>query len=525
MKDLAVALCRVSTPEQKLNNSLNRQEQKCREAEAELGAEIAKWISGDISSKVGRNYDRPDLVEAFEFGRNNPQVKYLIVDEVDRFMRSTMEMGYWITKFDREAGMKVHFAANPELNNDDARSRLLLSLDGYKAEGSNEERQRKSINGHIQAIKEGRYTFPPKPGYIASEVPGIHVRHPITFTPLQTAFKEVASGLYTPLEAMKRLKVTEFGKYYKRWDIAKFRQFGTDPYYVGVLEVDRQVKIRNEHGLHEPMITHEEHERLKEVLLSKYRPRGASKQYNPEFPMNKLLVCEDCGCKLTGSRKHTGFRRENGKPRNTINYYWKYRCRGCGKEFHRLDVHTNITEHFDKFEYTGHHENDFIKALETVWRQKQQDKLGIIRGQKKRKEQLEERKSQLVILLSTLPDKYKQDTFLELDKTKEEINNLESKIAEEDKLDEDLMEFIDFALKYGEELKQDWWDLGYEDRVRCQQLLFPGGITIDSNKKVSTHNMNMIYRLAANKKDLSKVEKSLLEELPEIASGSNGLAS
>ena len=35
------------------------------------------------------------------------------------------------------------------------------------------------------------------------------------------------------------------------------------------------------------------------------------------------------------SKKHSGFTRENGKPRKTVNYYWKYRCRGCGKEHHR----------------------------------------------------------------------------------------------------------------------------------------------------------------------------------------------
>lgn len=56
-------------------------------------------------------------------------------------MRSTAEMFYWIVRF-QEIGVKVWSASNPQLNTNDSMAKLLLSLDGFKAEGSNEERQR-----------------------------------------------------------------------------------------------------------------------------------------------------------------------------------------------------------------------------------------------------------------------------------------------------------------------------------------------------------------------------------------------
>jgi DNA invertase Pin-like site-specific DNA recombinase len=204
MKLKAVALCRVSTPEQRQSNSLSRQEQSVSKAATELDVEVIRWWPGDVSSKVGRNVKRKDLVEIYEFCKGKRSVRYLIIDEVDRFMRSMAEMFYWIVEF-QQIGVEVYFASNPELNGKDSRANLFLSLDAYKAEGSNEERQRKSINGHATAIREGRYTFPPKPGYIKGDLPGVHVPHPVWFKPFQQALKGVASRLYTPSEAHKRL--------------------------------------------------------------------------------------------------------------------------------------------------------------------------------------------------------------------------------------------------------------------------------------------------------------------------------
>ena len=84
----------------------------------------------------------------------------------------------------------------------------------------------------------------------------------------------------------------------------------------------------------------------------------------------------------------------------------------------------------------------------------------------------------------------------------------------------DLVEFIKFSLEYTNRLKDDWWDLGQEDRLKCQQLLFPDGIRFQSNKKVGTGQISPLYRLASNKKDLRESRKSLMVELEGIAPSS-----
>lgn len=519
MKTLAIAICRVSTPEQRLNNSLTRQEESVRLAAKDLDVDIIKIWSGDASSKVGKNVNRKDLNEAFTFCKANRRVKYLIVDEVDRFMRSIEEMFYWRVML-RNIGVQVYFATNPELNGDDAKARLLLSLDGFKSEGSNEERQHKSISGHEKAIREGRYTFHTLPGYTKGTEPGVHQPHPKTFKPLQTAFGEVISGLYTPTEALKRLNATEFASVHKNWRMDKFRRYATDPYYAGILIKDKQVKARNEAGRHTPMISLEDHEELVRIFNGTLKLRGHKKQYNPQFPMNKIMTCADCG----GEVKFTGSKKNNGYHRKTTSIYYKYHCRGCGKGYHRSEVHEAITRRLDEVTYNDAQRKDFIEALCTVWASKKQDRIGQVKALTSKLEELNKTKSKLVIAMATAEDGYKEDIRSEVDHIKEQIKQTENAIQSSDDLSDDLIDFVKFALEYTNDLKDDWWDLSHEDRVRCQQLIFPGGISFNSQKKVGTTELSAIYTLEPNKKDLRVDRKSLMVELVGTAPTSAGLS-
>src|SRR5690606_16116786 len=145
-----------SSTEQLENNSLNRQREAVLQAAQELNLEIPDdgWWSGSVSSKRGTNINRRDLQEMLERCRRDKKIKYIIVDEVDRFMRSMLELGYFIVEF-KKLGVKLLFASQRNLTTETATDTLLLMLEAFKAEGSNEERQRKSISGQTKAILEG----------------------------------------------------------------------------------------------------------------------------------------------------------------------------------------------------------------------------------------------------------------------------------------------------------------------------------------------------------------------------------
>ncbi len=99
MKELAIALCRVSTKRQLEDGNLDPQIERVNKAATFLNAEIIKRWEIAASSRKGKNIRRKDLLEMRELCRRNKRVKYLIVDEVDRFMRSINEYYWWKQEF------------------------------------------------------------------------------------------------------------------------------------------------------------------------------------------------------------------------------------------------------------------------------------------------------------------------------------------------------------------------------------------------------------------------------------------
>lgn len=511
MKAQAIALCRVSTPEQRLNNSLNRQEVSVRKAAEVLGVEIVKWWSGDVSSKVGKNVKRKDLIQAHEFCKAKRSVKYLIVDEPDRFMRSVRELFYWCVEFEK-IGVSVHFAQNPELNGQDAMSTLLTALSAFRGEGSNEERMNKSINGHVHALQEGRYTFPPKPGYMKGSHPGIHIPHPSEFKPFQQALLEVESRLYTPSEALKRLNVSEFVKTHSKLKIDKFTRFITDPYYAGIVEINRQVKARNENGLHQPMITKEQHLTICEIVNGRPLRTYSRKSHNPEFPLKKMLLCGDCanGSKYTGSMQGNG---KGGK-------YPKYRCRGCGAQYRREDVNLGMDRLLASIRLNVEHKEKLLKGLVATWEKRRAGAINQIKSLMAAKASQETTKSKLVVSLASADLELQEDIKAEIRRVKGEINDTEQQIDALSNSTADLEGFVRFSIETLLNLKQKWWELEPEDRSLCQQLLFPDGIYFDADKKVSTPRIPSLFAIAReteNKKEPVFDTDSLLVELRGIA--------
>lgn len=100
----AIALCRVSTVKQGIEgSSLEAQEQRVYDAALLFNAEIVRFWSITRSSRKGKNYQREDLMEMLTFAKADKNVKYIIVDEPDRFMRDLEAYYYWKVKFRQEA--------------------------------------------------------------------------------------------------------------------------------------------------------------------------------------------------------------------------------------------------------------------------------------------------------------------------------------------------------------------------------------------------------------------------------------
>ena len=507
-KTLAIANFRVSSDEQLLNGSISRQEAAVQKASKILNADIVRAWSGSVSSKKWSNIERKDLEEMIAECKKNRHIKYAIFDEVDRFMRSMLEVGYFIVEF-KKLGVEVKFASQPDLKTDTAADTLMLMLEAFKAEGSNEERQRKSIKGLTEAIANGRWPFQPKAGYRKGYTNGVPEIDPVRGTPLREAMLSIVEHRATPTEALVQLNQSDFVKGRAKYKMDKFRAICTHPFYAGVVEMHKQVKYRNENGLHEPLVTMEQHLKLLDIFSKKKKNQsGPRKNGNPEYPLSNIVHCQNCEQKNNG--RYVGFVVNNGKNRERL--YHKYRCRSCGEYFSRDDLHESVSSYIGEHQITEHGRIELIRALSAVWKARRKtaeaEKLQLSRDIALLKQLIDNR---VDAAIQPENQSIKGDIMRRIEDDKLKLADLEQKHADYDK--NDLAEkerFIAFALERAENMERHFIKLPKPRLLQCKQMLFPAGFWIDENRKVYTPELSILTRLASNKKDLPDTEKSFM---------------
>lgn len=503
-KVLAVALCRVSSLEQLENDSLKHQKANVLRAAEELGVVIPSdgvW-EGQVSSKVGVNFDRKDLKQMFEYCKKHPSVKYLLVQEVDRFMRSPEEQTYWYVRFWYELKVRVWFVDKPELNEDTHVASLLRFMEGWRAAGSNEERKHKSINGQTAALKDGRWTFVPKPGYMKGRIKGIPEIHPVRGPALQKVLLDLVNKRVTPTQGLIDLNKSEFMRDgHSLYKMDKFRKIATDSFYAGVVEIDEQVKVRNESGLHEPLITLEQHYELVAIFEGKKKnQKGPRKNGNPEYPLSNLVTCELCADKSTIPR-YAGYKHSNGKNPNLI--YHKYRCRACGRYLTRDELHPKVEQQIKNNPITQEGVNDFLEALDIVWKRREaQAKQEIARISNKIEHLKEANRSQAIAAIDPTNIDIKQELLGSVAKQKQEIADLEEELNKiTQKADTDKERFLRFAFDFADNMGKRFLEISPENRLRCKQIIFPAGFYLDAKNNVYTPQISPLITLQASKKD------------------------
>lgn len=512
MSDLAITNCRVSSAEQLENNSLNRQQEAVLKAAKELGVTIpadGQW-SGHVSSKAGTNVHRKDIKEMLEYCRKNRKVKYLIVDEPDRFMRSIKEANYFEVLFD-QLGVRIWYASDPDLNTNDMAAKMMQFVKYFAAEGSNEERQKKSISGGQKAIREGRYPSSPKPGYMKSSQAGIHDINPTIAKPLQATLVKLSNRLITPTDALKELNETAFGKKYAKLKMDRFRLIACDPYYAGIVELKGKFNLRNEKGLHPPLITKSQHEQILRVFNRNPKSQfGHRKNKNEVYPLSNKLTCIDC---QTINKKYPRFTScpiSNGRKRKTTKFYEKYRCRGCNKYLDKQNVHDQFSNLLNATVLLEDQLEKLRAKLVRTFNLKHTE----IQSEILRLESLNNKLRENIankVDAATDPDNafIRQEIMQSIQKLKGELSDNEEKIVRlHERQDNDLGEFLGFAFGFLGDKGRHFFELTDEDMKRCKQLVFPAEIYVDKNKNVYTNEISAIFRGQNIEKDTEASLKS-----------------
>ena len=88
-----------------------------------------------------------------------------------------------------------------------------------------------------------------------------------------------------------------------------------------------------------------------------------------------------------------------------------------------------------------------------------------------------------------------------IDALDEEILAATEQLESTATIEQDFVEFIEFAINTVEGFRQKCWELDQEHQVWCKQLLFPDGFSVSRDKKVYTPKISDFYRLATTKED------------------------
>lgn len=511
---LAITSCRVSSDEQLKNNSLKRQGEAVAEAAKRLDAFIpadGQW-SGSVSSKRGNNIDRKDIRQMLDYCTSHPRVKYLIVDEPDRFMRSIDEAIFIEMQF-RQKGVRVWYASDDSLNSDDMTAKLMKFMKYFVAEGSNEERQRKSINGQVKALQEGRYTFAPKPGYVKGTVSGVHEIDPVKGPALRKILIDVAYGRLSPSRGLVELNKGAFmSSGHSLYRMDKFRKIATDGYYAGIVEIDKQVKVRNVNGLHEPLISLEEHQMLVNIFSGKQKnQKGPRKNGNPLFPVSNKVTCDSCKSATNG--RFVGLELHNGKDSGRL--YRKYRCRSCKRYISSDIMHDEVRKQFSSLSMASEGYKAVLEALDAVWaREELQSKQDMQRLEQRIGNLKKSINSKALAAIDPSNAVIKDEIIAEVAKNKDTLTELEKQYESlQLSRQNDRGEFMEFAYQFIENIGDNFLNtdiVSPENRDRCKQIIFPDGFYLNADNQVYTPRISELYRLAAKKKDTEVSDNSLM---------------
>lgn len=316
-KEKAIALCRVSTQGQANEGNLVPQQENVQRAADILGVDFVKVWALAVSSRKGKNLKRKDLIEMLDYCKRYRSVKYLIVDEVDRFMRSIEEYYWWKMEF-KKIGVRLVHANRPDINPDDDRAVFDELIDVYRAEQSNNERIKKTPEKMMAKIRAGYYPSNPHTGYKTSDIPGLHVPDEPNWSAMRNAFKAMIAGECDISEGLKRatsdgLRTKNYGPKAvggKTIDMYRWKELMIDDYFCGVVRLKDWPEV-NPNGLHKPMVTPEEHEILVAIATNKGK-RFIVNRNNPDFLLSNEAECADCVAANALHPRLVGYWQNNG---------------------------------------------------------------------------------------------------------------------------------------------------------------------------------------------------------------------
>lgn len=358
----AIIYTRVSTAEQADSGfSLGHQKNVLERYCALKGINVIKHYREDYSAK---NFDRPQFNQLLEYVKaNKKRIDMLLFTRWDRFSRN-QEEAYRMIRLFRNMGIEINSMEQP-LDLEQPDSKIMLAVYLAVPEVENDKNSIRTKEGMRRAMREGCYVATPPFGYKrhrTADGKATMVFHEEKAPLLRKAFDEFLKGIYSAEEVRKKF-YSQGLKISKSNFVLTLRR----ALYAGKIVIPEWRKEDEEivEGLHEGIITWEEHLEVLRIFKNGKRQTRKKASRKELLPLRGFLECQQCGSKLTGSASTS---RANGK-------YYYYHCQhGCKERFRADSANEKFVSLLKGFKIKPEVSRLYYKVIEDVFKTNEVDK-------------------------------------------------------------------------------------------------------------------------------------------------------
>lgn len=472
-----VIYTRVSSKEQaETNQSLETQKKYCLEYALKNNLNILGFFGGTYES--AKTDERNEFNRMIRFVKNQKEgVSKILVYSLDRFSR-TGDNAIFISSELKKRGISIVSVTQP-IDVSTHSGVLQQNIQFIFSKYDNDLRREKCIAGMKEKLLRGEWTGGAPVGYsydrtvsgknqrIVINEKGVVLRHAFELKAKGVSNTEIADKL-----AKAGLKINK----------KRLSEIFRNPFYCGYLShtlLEGQV-IK---GTHEGIVSKELFLRANDALSNNaYGYKQESKNIN--IPLKNYVRCSECGTPLTGYIV---------KAKNL--YYYKCNKIGCKCNRSASAMHELYVALLKKYQVDEESREMLQEQLLMTYDRLTSSDISIMALRKQRLgelnaklEQVEERYAYGEIDREVF-EKVGGKLKAEITTLNKEVENSKNKISNPAK-------FIDHSLEICVNLSDLWLSSEYYEKIKLQDLAFPGGILFDrKNDDYRTLEVNAILEL------------------------------
>ncbi|MCL1971473.1 MAG: recombinase family protein [Endomicrobia bacterium] len=318
-KEQAILFLRVSSRGQEDNYSLDAQERLGRAYADKNNLRIVKFWK--VAESAWGKKERKNFNQMLEYAKNNPQIKHIIFDILDRMTRNDFDK-IRMRELMVEHGKTFHFSRTNKTYNKNYSSddEFMLDIEVAVAKKWSNDISRKVKMGHLESAEQGHYPHFPPVGYKRDDSRKI-IKDEV-FAPLVSKLYDLVIARHYSLTTITQmlydlgLRNPHKGCHNKkRMKLTSLKEIIENPFYYGNFIWKKNLY----EGKHEPLISKVVWDKANAVLQGEDRPYNKDEV---DYYFTGLLKCSECGSSISGA--YTIKNKE--KPEKAKKYRY-YRCR------------------------------------------------------------------------------------------------------------------------------------------------------------------------------------------------------